>query len=105
MVYTMDNKVIRMTFKSKVDKMGRTVIPSEIRKFLGITMGDIIEWIISGNYVIVRRSRKGIKSIRNRLNKLRKKAPECFVIDTELEETELSGGLKKWALAKLGLME
>jgi len=97
--------VKKMVEASKVDKMGRTTIPSKIRKFLGIKDGDTIEWIIRGDSVIVRKSIQGIGNVRDRFNRLRKRAPECFVYDEKLEESELVKGLERWALAKLGLME
>lgn len=40
---------------TKVDKMGRTVIPSNIRKILNIKEGDYIEWTIENNKAIVRK--------------------------------------------------
>ena len=72
---------------------------------LGIKDGDTIEWIIRGDSVIVRKSIQGIGNVRDRFNRLRKRAPECFVYDEKLEESELVKGLERWALAKLGLME
>jgi len=88
---------------AKVDKMGRTVIPSEIRKILEIKEGDYIEWTIENNKVIVRKKISVDKNfIKKRLEELRKKAPECF---TEEEVEEDKWALREWALAKLGLSE
>jgi len=91
--------------RSKLDKLGRTVVPSKIRNFLGIKTGDTIEWIIRGNDVIIRKSISGTENIKKRLDKLRKKAPKCFTSQEEIEESDLSRGLEKWSLAKLGLTE
>ena len=87
---------------TKVDKMGRTVIPSPIRKMLNIKEGDYVEWIVDDDKVFVRKrlviDREAIK---RRFNELRKSAPKCF---TEKErEEEDKWGLREWALAKLGL--
>jgi len=88
---------------TKVDKMGRTVIPSEIRKILEIKEGDYIEWTIENNKVIVRKKISVDKNfIKKRLEELRKKAPECF---TEEEVEEDKWALREWSLAKLGLSE
>jgi len=83
---------------TKVDKMGRTVIPSEIRRILEIKEGDYIEWTIENNKVIVKKKISVDKNlIRSRFEELRKKAPKCFT-EEEVEED-------KWMLAKLGLSE
>ena len=88
---------------TKVDKVGRTVIPSEIRKILEIKEGDYIEWTIENNKVIVRKKISVDKNfIKKRLEELRKKAPECF---TEEEVEEDKWALREWALAKLGFSE
>jgi len=86
---------------TKVDKMGRTVIPSPVRKVLGIKEGDYVEWIIEEGRVIVRKKLEVNEDlIRRRFEELRRKAPECF---TEKEEGEDKWALEYWALAKLGL--
>jgi len=88
---------------TKVDKMGRTVIPSNIRKILNIKEGDYIEWTIENNKVIVRKKASIDKNlIKKRFEELRKKAPKCF---TEEEVEEDKWALEEWALAKLGLSE
>ena len=77
---------------TKVDKMGRTVIPSGIRKILNIKEGDYIEWTIENNKVIIRKKMPIDKNlIKKRFEELRKKAPQCFT-----EEV----GEDKWALER-----
>jgi len=88
---------------TKVDKMGRTVIPSGIRKILNIKEGDYIEWTIENNKIIIRKKMPIDKNlIKKRFEELRKKAPECF---TEEEVEEDKWALREWALAKLGFSE
>lgn len=97
MVYTMVIEV-RAT---KIDKMGRTVVPSPIRKIMDIKEGDYIEWVIEDGKIYVRKRLKiDKKTIKKRFNQLRKTAPKCF---TEKPEEEDKWGLQEWALAKLGL--
>jgi len=89
---------------TKVDKMGRTVVPSAIRKILGIKEGDQLEWSVEGGKVVVRKRMPVDKSaIRKRFEKLKKKAPECFTEKVDENEDEDKWGLKEWALTKLGL--
>ncbi len=86
---------------TKVDKMGRTVIPSSVRRILGVKEGDYVEWIIENGRVIVRKKLElDEDAVRRRFEELRLRAPECF---TEEEEEEDKWALEHWALAKLGL--
>lgn len=39
----------------KVDKLGRVVIPVELRKVLGIKEKDPIEILVDGNYIILQK--------------------------------------------------
>jgi AbrB family looped-hinge helix DNA binding protein len=41
--------------ETKIDKMGRAVIPSEIRRILDTKEGDHIEWRIEGNKIIIKK--------------------------------------------------
>lgn len=43
----------------KLDPLGRIVIPSEIRKVLGINEGDSLEIAKSDNEIVLRKYRKG----------------------------------------------
>jgi len=87
---------------TKVDKMGRTVIPSYIRKILDLKEGDRVEWSVEEGKVVVRKKLPIDKdAIKKRFNELKKKAPDCFT--EEEEEVEDKWALEEWALAKLGL--
>lgn len=87
---------------TKVDKMGRTVIPSSIRKILNLKEGDRVEWSLEEGKVVVRKKLPMDRdAIKKRFNELRRKAPDCFT--EEEEEAEDKWALEKWALAKLGL--
>ncbi len=88
--------------ETKIDKMGRTVIPSEIRKMLNIKEGDYVEWRIEGNKIIIKKKNETDKEAITRwFETLRKKAPKCFVKENDKEESKWVS--KEWALAKLGL--
>jgi AbrB family looped-hinge helix DNA binding protein len=41
--------------RTRVGRYSRTTIPREVRKLLGISEGDIVEWIFEDGRVIVRR--------------------------------------------------
>ncbi|MCD6513791.1 MAG: AbrB/MazE/SpoVT family DNA-binding domain-containing protein [Candidatus Odinarchaeota archaeon] len=87
---------------TKVDKMGRTVIPSKIRKLLNLKEGDLIEWIIENNKIVIKKYLHIDKTvIENRFNLLKQKAPKCFTEKEDEEEDKWAS--KEWALAKLGL--
>jgi len=43
--------------RSKVNAQGRTTVPAEIRRKLGIGSGSILEWHVEGNAVVVRKAR------------------------------------------------
>lgn len=87
--------------RTKIDKMGRTVIPSPIRRFLEIKEGDYVEWLVEDNKVIVRKKLNlDEERIKARFRELRSRAPRCFVEEAEEED---KWGLREWSLAKLGL--
>jgi AbrB family looped-hinge helix DNA binding protein len=41
--------------RTRVGRYSRTMIPREVRKLLGISEGDIVEWVFEDGRVIVRR--------------------------------------------------
>jgi AbrB family looped-hinge helix DNA binding protein len=41
--------------RTKVGRYNRTTIPREVRKLLGISEGDIVEWVFEDGRVVVRR--------------------------------------------------
>jgi AbrB family looped-hinge helix DNA binding protein len=41
--------------RTRVGRYSRTTIPREVRKLLGISEGDIVEWVFEDGRVIVRR--------------------------------------------------
>ncbi|MGQ4834179.1 MAG: AbrB/MazE/SpoVT family DNA-binding domain-containing protein [Candidatus Asgardarchaeia archaeon] len=87
---------------TKVDKMGRTVIPSKIRKLLNLKEGDVIEWIIENNRIIIKKYMHIDKTVvEDRFNRLKQEAPKCFTEKEKTEEDKWAS--KEWALAKLGL--
>ena len=91
---------------SKLDKLGRTVVPSPVRKALGLKAGDELEWIIlPGRAVVRRKARASPEEIRRRIEELRKRAPKCFVEECEEEMSPYEEAIHEWALAKLGLKE
>jgi len=42
--------------RTKIGMDLRTTVPREVRKLLGITEGDIVEWVYEDGKIIVRRS-------------------------------------------------
>ncbi len=49
---------MHMICETKVSSGYSTIIPADIRKSLGINPGDILEWIIDGNKIIVKPRKK-----------------------------------------------
>jgi AbrB family looped-hinge helix DNA binding protein len=41
--------------RTRVGRYSRTMIPREVRKLLGISEGDVVEWVFEDVRVIVRR--------------------------------------------------
>jgi len=94
---------------SVVDERGRVEIPKEVRKRMGVMAGDVLLWVPLGSSALVtrRRGKAGREEVRERLEKLRAKAPECFAVGVEdLPPLEAaSEALREWAMSKLGLKE
>lgn len=49
---------IHMRCETKVSSGYSTIVPADIRKSLGINPGDILEWIIDDNKIIVKPRKK-----------------------------------------------
>jgi AbrB family looped-hinge helix DNA binding protein len=41
--------------RTRVGRNGRTTVPHEVRKLLGLGEGDVVEWVFEDGRVIVRR--------------------------------------------------
>ena len=41
--------------RTRVGRYNRTTVPREVRKLLGITEGDIVEWVYEDGKIIIRR--------------------------------------------------
>ena len=54
MAFHLPFQTIPMTTKTKVSSQGRTVIPVEIRKKLGIRKGEKVEWTLQGEVIVVK---------------------------------------------------
>jgi len=90
-------------WKTKVDKLGRTSIPSEIRKRLGIKENDEVIWILENDRAyIIKRADVSVDEV---IEWLRINAPECFISKEEVEEMDKWGLDKRWAMKKLGLRQ
>ena len=50
--------VSTIKFVTKIDSKGRVVIPADVRKTLGMALGDKLQLdvSVSGNYVLIRRA-------------------------------------------------
>jgi AbrB family looped-hinge helix DNA binding protein len=44
--------------RTRVGRYNRTTIPREVRKLLGITEGDVVEWVYEDGKVVIRRGGK-----------------------------------------------
>jgi AbrB family looped-hinge helix DNA binding protein len=53
--------------RSKLNAQGRTTVPAEIRRKLGIGHGSMLEWHIKGDAVVVRKARYTFEDIRRAL--------------------------------------
>lgn len=90
-------------WKTKVDKLGRTSIPSEIRKRLNIMENDEIFWILENDRAyIVKQNEVNVEDV---IAWLKSNAPKCFTSDEKLEEFDKWGMDKAWMEKKLGLKE
>jgi AbrB family looped-hinge helix DNA binding protein len=45
--------------RTRVGRYSRTTIPREVRKLLGISEGDVVEWVYEDGRVVVRRGDGG----------------------------------------------
>jgi len=90
-------------WRTKVDKLGRTSIPAEIRKRLGIKENDEIVWVLENDraYIIKRRN----INVDEVIDWLRTNAPECFTSKEEVGEKDKWGVDKEWAMKKLGMRQ
>ena len=89
-------------WRTKVDKLGRTSIPAEIRKKLGIKENDEVIWILENNraYII-----KPLDvNVGELIEWLRNNAPSCCT-EEKAEEFDKWGIDREWALKKLGLKQ
>jgi AbrB family looped-hinge helix DNA binding protein len=41
--------------RTRVGRYNRTTIPREVRKLLGISEGDVVEWVYEDGKVVIRR--------------------------------------------------
>ena len=90
---------------SRVDKLGRTRVPADVRRALGLSEGDEVEWLGMGTKAVVRkRVRPSQLAVKQRIARLRTRAPRCFESEPGAP-TMLSESMDDWALAKLGLKE
>ncbi len=44
--------------RTRVSRYNRTTVPREVRKLLGISEGDIVEWVYEDGKVVIRRGEK-----------------------------------------------
>jgi len=42
--------------RTRVGRYFRTTVPSEVRKFLGIGEGDVVEWVFNDSMILVRKA-------------------------------------------------
>ena len=90
-------------WKTKVDRLGRTSIPAEIRKRLGIKENDEIIWILeNGRAYIIKRANIKVDEV---IDWLRTNTPECFTSEEETKERDKCRIVKKWAMKKLGMRQ
>ena len=47
--------------RTKVGKYFRTTVPREVRKILEIKENDIVEWILEGNKIIIKKTKGDIE--------------------------------------------
>ena len=86
-------------WKTKVDKLGRTSIPAEIRKRLGIKENDEIIWVLENDRAyIIKRTNIRVDEV---IDWLRTNAPECFTRKDvkEQDKWQIDG---EWTMKKLG---
>ena len=89
--------------KTKVDDLGRTSVPSTIRKLLNINKGDKLIWKHEEGKVIVEKDEEG-KDAEEIIEWLQEKAPECGNWEPQARGDKIEG-LDLWSKKKLGLKE
>lgn len=90
-------------WRTKVDRLGRTSIPAEIRKRLGIRENDEVIWVLENDRAyIVKQNDIDVEEL---IAWLRRNAPECFTENVEEEEFDKWGFDKKWVMRKIGLKQ
>ncbi len=89
--------------KTKVDDLGRTSVPSKIRKLLNINKGDNIVWKQEEGKVIVEKDEEG-KDTEEVIQWLQENAPECGVWEPQKTDYKIEG-MESWSKKKLGLRE
>jgi len=96
-----------MMFFSKIDKNGRSTIPAEIRKILGLSEQDEIIWIPIGNKIeVMKKKVYSDEEIDRIVEDLEKNALKCFSSEEDKEKLSLqSEAMDDWYLSKLGLTE
>ncbi len=47
--------VLPVLATTKIGKYYRTTVPREVRKILGIKENDVIEWVLEGNKIVVKK--------------------------------------------------
>jgi len=94
-----------MTSKTKISSQGRTVIPVEIRKKLGIREGEEVEWALEGEVIVVKPVREEktpdeiMEHLKNHLVEIRSIPSKAVSIDMKRRM------LDEWARRKLGLTQ
>lgn len=92
-----------MSIKTKVSSQGRTVIPVEIRKKLGVREGEEVEWALEGEVIVVRVVREEktpdeiMEYFKNHLVEI--KAIRSRGVSADLKKRMMD----EWARRKLGL--
>lgn len=92
-----------MPIKTKVSSQGRTVIPAEIRKKLGIQEGEMVKWTLQGDTIVAKLVREEktpheiMQYIKNHLVEI------PHVPDSVAAEDVKRMMMDEWARRKLGL--
>ena len=89
--------------KTKVDQLGRTSVPAEIRRLLNINDGDKLVWRQEEGKIIIEKEGEG-KNADEVIGWLRENAPECFTEEIQKNGYKIEG-LDTWSKRKLGLKE
>jgi len=85
--------------KTKVDDLGRTSVPSTIRKLLNINKGDIIVWKHEEGKVVIEKEEEG-KNADEIIEWLQENAPECGIWESQ-PWGDKRLGLDPWSKKKL----